>query len=88
MSSTNSSANSLELDHASHDGDAVFAIERRGYPEDKKKTQPWKEMGLNVTDEGGPLVNQGPGMFRSAWKMVLVACSRIHDMGTGGLGGH
>ncbi len=88
MLSATSSTNSLALERTSHDNDALSALDRRGYPEEKKKKQPWKEMGLKVTNERGLAVDQGSGMFSSAWKIVLVACSRIHDMGTGGLGGH
>ena len=86
--STNSSTDSLTLAPTSHDDKVLSAVDRRGYPEEKKRKQPWKEMGLKVTDEDGPIIGHGRGMFSSAWKTVLVACSRIHDMGTGGLGGH
>ena len=88
MLSANSSTNSLALERPSHDDNVLSAIDRRGYPEEKQKRQPWKEMGLKVTDEGNLVVGKGSAMFSSAWKKVLVACSRIHDMGTGGLGGH
>ena len=88
MSSANSSTSSLKLGRTSSDNDVLSAIDRKGYPEDKKKRQPWKEMGLKITNKDGTDGGQGSQMFSSAWKMVLVACSRLHDMGTGGLGGH
>ena len=88
MLSTHSSTNSLALERTSHDDNGLSAIDRRGYPEEKQKRQPWKEMGLKITDDGSLVVGKGSTMFSSAWKIILVACSRVHDNGTGGLGGH
>ena len=89
MLSASSSADSRALGPTSHDDDVLSAVDRRGYPEEKKKKkQPWKEMGLKITNDGGLIVGRGSGVLSSAWEVVLVACSRIHDQGTGGLGGH
>ena len=88
MLSASFSADSCALGTTSHDADVLSAVDRRGYPEEKNKKQPWKEMGLKITSEGGLIVDRGSGVLSSAWEVVLVACSRIHDQGTGGLGGH
>lgn len=88
MLSANSSTSFLKLGRTSSDEDVLSAIDRTGYPEEKKKRQPWKEMGLKITEKHGSDGGQGSQLFCSAWNMVLVACSRLHDMGTGGLGGH
>ena len=57
---------------------AIFvAVDRTGFPAEKKRAQPWKDMNLVILDDGeGPL-----RVDREGWNPVLVACTKNFDNG-------
>jgi len=57
----------------------VFAgLDRSGFPADRERVQPWKQMGVLRFDRGD----------QTGWVPVMVARSKIYDCGEGSAGGY